>query len=192
VVFVKAQQAGDPEYWVITDRLTGSGEHTYEALFHLIPVEVEIEDKTVLTVTAGQPNLAFIPAAPGEVELEVVSGRPAPHLQGWYISGSMFPVPAPCVIYSSRGAPPATFQTVLWPLRAGETALPVVEALGERGSGAVKITLPDGRVDIYCSPAAAGPHVAEQLSFDGLAALLRLGKDGAPLFRQVIQGPQIP
>ena len=64
VMFVKGREEGDIEYWIITDHLTGDSVHTCEQLFHLIPVEVDVDPdtKTVQTVTPDQPNLVFIPA----------------------------------------------------------------------------------------------------------------------------------
>ena len=89
IIFVKGCKAGDPEYWIITDHLTGDSVHTCEQLFHLIPVEMSVDSdtKTVRTVTPNQPNLAFIPAITDGLEVEVVEGRTEPNLQGWYCGG---------------------------------------------------------------------------------------------------------
>ncbi|MCG8625105.1 MAG: heparinase II/III-family protein, partial [Proteobacteria bacterium] len=105
VIFVKGRKKGDPEYWIITDNLTGDGIHTCEQLFHLIPVEVSVDrdTKTVQTATPDQPNLAFVPVFTDGLELEVVEGRTEPSLQGWYCGGGPRPTPAPCVTYCRTG-----------------------------------------------------------------------------------------
>jgi hypothetical protein len=191
VIFVKSRQPGDPEYWIITDRLTGAGEHTYEQLFHLIPCDTVAEGKVVRTVTPNEANLAFAPVLTDGLEVDIVAGRGEPNLQGWYVASLPRPAPAPCVIYRRKGTPPVIFQVVLWPLRPGQTALPQVEPLGRPGSGAMRTILPDGRVDVYCSPAGAGQHQAGDLAFDGLAALVRLDKSGRPLAWSVVRGTKL-
>ena len=193
VIFIKAHRAGEPEYWVITDHLTGSGVHTYEQLFHLIPVDVSVDagTKSVRTVTLEQPNLAFIPAVVNGVEVEVVRGRTGPNLQGWYCGGGPRPMAAPCVTYRRVGTPPTVFQTVLWPMRANQEALPKIESLGAHGDGWVRIVLPDGREDTYCSPVQIGHQQLEDIAFNGLAALVRRDRSGALVDWVVVGGDSL-
>jgi hypothetical protein len=193
VIFVKARKPADPEYWIITDRMSGAGKHTYEQLFHLIPVDTMIDSNTkvVTTTTVDQPNLAFIPSVTEGVAVEVVKGRPEPDLQGWYIADTPRPLPAPCVIYRQEGSPPIMFQTVLWPMKAGQTKTAKVEAMGEPGSGWLKITLPDGSIDIYSSMENAGRYQCGSIVFEGLALLLRLDKSGNLACWQLIGGTSL-
>ena len=193
VTFVKGRKAGDPEYWIITDHLTGDGVHNYEQLFHLIPVEISVDPdtKTVRTVTQDQPNLAFIPSVSDGIELEVVEGRTKPSLQGWYCGGGPRPTPAPCVTYRRTGMLPTIFQTVLLPMKANTIALPEVESLGDSGDGWIRITLPDGREDIYCSPVEMGYQRLGDIAFTGDAALLRRDSDGTLLDWAVIGGDNL-
>ena len=190
VIFVKGRKAGDPEYWIITDHLTGNGVHTCEQLFHLIPVEVSTDPDTkiVRTVTQDEPNLAFIPAIHHGVEMDVVNGRTEPSLQGWYCGGGPRPTPAPCVTYRRTGMLPTIFQTVLLPMKADKAALPKVESLGTLGDGWSRIIFPDGREDIYCSLVDAGHQQLEDIAFTGEAALIRRDKDGTLLDWAVIGG----
>ena len=188
VLFVKAREPGDYSYWMVTDRFTGNGRHTYESLFHFVPVEIEVDSaaKTARTTTSGEPNLALIPAVVKGLEVEAVEGRPEPELQGWYCGGGVRPVPAPCVVYRQFGAPPALIQTVIWPLRNGETAIPQVEALGHPGSGWMHVILPDGRQDIYCAPAREGCWEWEGMAFEGLGLLVRKDAEGTTQVKEVI------
>ena len=190
VIFVKGRKEDDPEYWIITDHLTGDGVHDCEQLFHLVPVEVSVDPdtKTVRTVTQDHPNLAFIPAVTDGLEAEVVKGRTQPSLQGWYCGGGPRPTPAPCVTYRRIGMLPAVFQTVLLPMKADKAALPQVESLGGTSDGWIRITLPDGREDIYCSSAQTGHQQLGDIAFTGDAALLRRDSDETLLDWAIIGG----
>jgi len=209
VAFVK------PDYWIITDWLLPASteqpsheavhevtversEHIYEQLFHFVPCEMgqETETLSVWSATQNQPNLALIPVLDPFLSLELVIGRRIPYPQGWYFPGGKpsqnpAPIPAPCVIYSKKSVPPTIFQTLLWPMKAGHLQRPKVEAFGEKGSGFLKVTLPDGRIDIYCSPKAAGRYQAEGVEFDGLAALVRLNPQGEAVTWQLVFGKQL-
>ena len=180
VIFIKGHKEGEPEYWIITDHLTGDGVHTCEQLFHLIPVEATMDPgtKTVRTITQGQPNLAFIPAVTDGLEVEVVEGRTEPNLQGWYCGGAPRPTPAPCVTYRRTEMLPTVFHTVLLPMKANEVTLPTVESLGAPEDGWIRILFPDGREDLYCSPVEAGHRQLEDIAFTGDAALIRCDSDG--------------
>ena len=193
VIFIKGHKAGDLEYWIITDHLTGDGVHTCEQLFHLIPVEVNVDPdtKTVQTVTQDQPNLAFSPAVTDGIEVEVVEGRTEPNLQGWYCGGGPRPTPAPCVTYRRTGKLPTIFQTVLFPMKANAAALPAVESLGVPEDGWIRITFPDGREDIYCSSTPVGPRRLEDIAFTGDAALIRHDSNGKLLDWAVIGGDNL-
>ena len=193
VIFVKGREVGDPEYWIITDRLTGDGIHTCEQLFHLISVEVSVDlnTKTVQTVTQDQPNLAFIPAVTDGLEVESVEGRTEPNLQGWYCGGGPRPTPAPCVTYRRVGRLPTVFQTVLLPMKANEVTLPKVESIATLSDGWIRIIFPDGREDIYCSLGEAEHQQLEDIAFTGEAALIRRDKDGTLLDWAVIGGDNL-
>ena len=193
VVYIKGRKDGDPEYWIITDHLTGDGVHTCEQLFHLIPVEVSVDPrtKTVQTTTPDQPNLAFIPAVTDGLELEVVEGRNKPNLQGWYCGGGPRPIPAPCVTYRRTGRLPIVFQTVLFPMKVNETVSLKVESVGVPDDGWIRIILPDGREDIYCSSEQAEHQQLGDIAFTGNAALVRRNSDGTLLDWAVIGGENL-
>ena len=177
---------------MITDRLTGSGEHTCEQLFHFVPTPVAADPASgvVRTASEGMANIAILPAATDGVEVEVVEGRTEPAMQGWYCGDQPQPVPAPCVVYQQRGRPPVCFQTVLWPQRPGDSRLPRVSAAGEPGSGWLRVRLPDGAgEDLCCSAAAAATHVLGDLSFDGIAAVVRFDGWAPEAWEMIGNGP---
>jgi hypothetical protein len=80
------------------------------------------------------------------------------------------------------------FETVLFPLRPGETTIPRVETIegDAAGKSGVSVSFADGRVDLYASFADAATHKTGALSFDGVACLLRLGAGGETVFREVV------
>ena len=63
-------------------------------------------------------------------------------------------------------------------MRAGQTERPKVERLGEPGSGAIKVTLSDGRVDLYRSASKRCEFELNGSPFHALAALVRLDIQG--------------
>ena len=193
VIFVKGRKTDDPEYWIITDHLTGDGIHTCEQLFHLIPVEVSVnlDTQTVQTVTPDQPNIVFIPAVTDGVELEVVEGHTEPNLQGWYCGGGPRPTPAPCVIYRRTGMLPTVFHTVLLPMKANEAISLKAKSVGVPSDGWIRIILPDGREDLYCSPAQTGHQQLGDIAFTGDATLIRHDSDGTLLDWAVIGGDNL-
>ena len=194
VVFVKAQEEGEPEYWIVTDWLAGSGDHRYEQLYHLVPTPVAVDEsgRTVRTASPGV-GLAFLPVAPDTVELEIIEGRPEPDLQGWYCGAGAGgrPVPAPCVVYRTSGVPAAMIQTVLWPMRSAAAELPRVEVPEGAPPGWAQITRPDGSIDLYCSPEATGRHEHGELSFTGTACLLHLAASGGVRSWDLIEGSSL-
>jgi len=184
VVFVK------PDYWIVTDRLLPTGRdepdrpRTFEQLFQYIPCEItECEESLAVgSATPGEPNLALIPVSREGLELEIARGRREPFILGWAVSKNKKELvePAPTVIYRKRGAMPAVMQTVLWPMKAGQTQRPRVERIGTPRDGAVKVTLPDGRVDWYRSSAEPCVMQVNGVSFPcALAALVRQDTGGS-------------
>ena len=184
VVFVK------PDYWIVTDRLLPTGKdepdrpRTFEQLFQYIPCEMSEcgESLAVSSATPGEPNLALIPVSREGLELEIARGRREPYILGWALPGGQPTyedlTPAPTVIYRTRATMPTVMQTVLWPMKAGQTQRPQVERIGKPSDGAVKVTLPDGRVDWYRSSAEPCDFELNGMSFHALAALLRQDDEG--------------
>jgi hypothetical protein len=63
-----------------------------------------------------------------------------------------------------------------------------VERIGEPGDGAVKVTLPDGRVDWYRSSAAPCAVEVGGVSFpNALAALVRLDSQGQVMAKEAVK-----
>ena len=133
VLFVK------PDYWVVFDCFEGEGEHTIETLFHFPPVPAELgPDGRVTTRSRSRANVCVAPAALDGVEVRIVSGQHDP-IQGWVSPLYNVAEPAPVAIYRFRGALPAAFGYVVYPLPRGRRDQIEVEVLPvERPAGACK------------------------------------------------------
>ena len=181
------------DYWVIIDRLYAEGEHEYEQLFHFEPGRrvCATEAPYTGTVDANRANICFVQA--DAVSGEVVSGQEEP-LQGWYSGGHGEKEPAPVLRYVRKATDACLFDTVMLPLRPGETPdlqvrrLPVVDAAGEalapgqvsaleitRGEG-IDIVLVDLRVHGVAGEKTGLKRVAG-IETDARAAVVRLGTD---------------
>ncbi|MCD6359600.1 MAG: alginate lyase family protein [Armatimonadetes bacterium] len=181
-------------YWIISDRLAGEGEHTYEQLFHLRPdrtAEV-LSDRSAGTTDTDRPNIVLIQADP--VPAEVVVGREEPP-QGWVAVKHGEMEPAPCIVFRQVADGGAAFDTVLLPLDVGRRPQMTVERMavtdGE-GSGiaaadvcALRIETPEG-VDLYLNdlrqaeigPANGQVKTAGELRTDARAVVVRMDADG--------------
>ena len=115
----------------------------------------------------------------------MVEGQTEPTLQGWYCGGALRPVPAPCVAFRQQGPLPQLFQTVLWPQRPGETALPRTESLG---GGWMRVALPGGGWDIHCAPRRAGFYRMGEWRFFGAGFWARQGPVGDIVAQETIEG----
>ncbi|MFA6561248.1 MAG: alginate lyase family protein [Verrucomicrobiia bacterium] len=118
-----------PDYWVLHDLLNGSGEHTYETLFHWLPpntVEVHDQTKVCFSSNANRPNLAIYPVD-ADVEVQVLRGwQRVPHdpfspRQGWFSPGLQKIDPAPCTVIRRRGVAPQVMESILLPALPRDT-----------------------------------------------------------------------
>ncbi|MBT3376066.1 MAG: alginate lyase family protein [Lentisphaerae bacterium] len=129
ILFVK------DDYWIIVDRLRAQGEHEYEQLFHFEPGRRVVGRDGPYTGTADvdRANICFVQASPTRVD--VVSGQEEP-LQGWYSGAHGEKEPAPVLRFVQEATDVCLFDTVMLPMRPGESPdlsvrrLPVVDASG--------------------------------------------------------------
>ncbi|MEW6755356.1 MAG: alginate lyase family protein [Candidatus Latescibacterota bacterium] len=127
VVFLK------PDYWVLFDLLSGSGEHCVEQYFHFAPVdlsratavETDAVARTCRTRSPGVANLVIAPADPGALDFRFAQ-RPTFHappqpsqdesLQGWFVPGMLQKLESPVGVYGRRATLPFALDTVLFPV----------------------------------------------------------------------------
>jgi uncharacterized heparinase superfamily protein len=110
-----------PNYWVVFDQLTGTGEHQFDLLFHFMPKQTVRLDPATGRAQAGAPAgpaLSLVRAQPASATAEVIEGATDP-IQGWTALYSGEKQPAPVLRYRQAGAAPAEFCTVLYPSPTG-------------------------------------------------------------------------
>ncbi|MCX7823982.1 MAG: heparinase II/III family protein [Verrucomicrobiae bacterium] len=119
-----------PDYWVLHDLLSGSGTHTYEALFHMQPAnDLRVHDQTRVCFTSNlrRPNLAIYPVD-NDIEVEVRRGwtvnptDPLSPRQGWFSLGLQKVEAAPCAILRRRGPAPQVLESILLPALPADAA----------------------------------------------------------------------
>jgi hypothetical protein len=129
VIFLK------PDYWVMSDLLTGNGEHLAEQYFHFAPVDLtrattvdtDAAAKTCLTRSPDRANILIAPADPDRVDLRFAERPPFNEppkppqdesLLGWFVSAVFQKFESPVAVYSRRAALPFAMDTVLFPVPA--------------------------------------------------------------------------
>jgi hypothetical protein len=121
IAFVK------PQYWVISDELTGLGRHRVAIFFHFAPgVSVQAVDQGWLARKSGKQFL-IAPIAPG-VQFRVAAGEESP-IQGWYSSDYGHREPACVLVGETETAMPVDFHWLLYPV---EDELPVFRDCSRR------------------------------------------------------------
>jgi hypothetical protein len=114
ILFVK------PDYWVIVDRVRGSGRHRVEQLFHLTPnAKTVVSDAPVLARYDNGASLQVFPLGALRPHVSIIEGSTQP-IQGWIATGPNRKVPAPVIAVSYEVALPATLYTALIPSRSGQ------------------------------------------------------------------------
>lgn len=175
VIFVR------PDYFVVLDRLLGTGKHTYSNIFHLDAEEAVVDPASLVARTQEQEkaNLALVPADRDGLTVRVVKGQEDP-VQGWIPRENHRAVPTP--IYEKTGPCPRTFTTLLVPYPAGAALLAEAEVLdvGKPRHEAVAVSMKVGESEdvllySYDKPATLK---ANEVSADARLALVRKLGDG--------------
>lgn len=121
VLFIK------PRGVLVLDVLSGSGEHTYDAHFHVDAPSAH-QDAATQTVTSDNPSgmqLSLYPLDRSNLSTDIVVGQMDP-LLGWFPGGSdQEHRPIPTVRFRKKQAAPSVIATLLM---AHEGAAPAVEA----------------------------------------------------------------
>ncbi len=184
ILFVKDPGDGGGGYWLIGDRLTGEGAHTYDALYHFMPMRVILDPvtKAARTRRLGRPNLDLVPLHPEKLSAQIVTGGLDP-VQGWVAEGGRErdSIPAPTAIYTRHGRLPVTLDWALLPYPDGDAPKLTVEALPvhrrtrdarSTDAAGLRATSPDGRTDHVLIAHEPGVKQFGPYEFDGDLALI--------------------
>jgi len=114
------------EYWLIVDKLTGSGNHTIESNFHF-PDDVAVSiDKRNAILTADGRGLAIICDSTIELSATLINGEIDP-IQGWRSYNSGQKTAAPTLSYCSSTPLPVVICLAIVPLAKSDTPQPTVQ-----------------------------------------------------------------
>jgi len=138
-----------PDYWVISDLVTGDGSHSYDLYFHLEAAYLNHHTLNPEDNSVSTPNFAIIPGDQ-EADAEIVPG--------WVSYSVGSEQEAPTIKYSKQGNLPVVFETVIYPFGSGSGDISVEKLtvynrydwdLLDDEAVAMKIEFPD-RSDFVC------------------------------------------
>ncbi len=138
-----------PDYWIISDLVTGDGSHSYDLYFHLEPAYLNHHTLNPEDNSVSTPYFAIIPGDQ-EADAEIVPG--------WVSYSVGSEQEAPTIKYAKHGNLPVTFETIIYPFPDGSSEYHVQKLLVTNGYGwdllddeavAMKIEFPD-RSDFVC------------------------------------------
>jgi hypothetical protein len=189
-----------PDYWIMSDILTGEGEHKIESLLHLLPAsELEIKGKSI-TVKNGNAALLVFPFPQSNLDLKIVKGEMDP-IQGWIpVQPWAGHKPSPCVIYTIKENLPVSLITVLFPypkkdspgvkvteltVRKNGNAVPAAQASG------ICITTAQGNDYYLASFSETSEKEFGESVFDGKVALIREDKNATLRCALIINGGKL-
>ena len=167
VVFTK------PDYWFITDELSGQGRHRIKVFFHFAPgISVECMESGWLA-TKGSERFLLIPMAHG-VQFRILVGEISP-IQGWYSRDYGHREPASVLVGEIETTLPAHFRWLLLPI---ESNLPRLQRYSCDTCAISVIT--DQWTDTVAWKKAATGTSHEEFSTDATLAIVRRRYAEAP------------
>ncbi len=101
-----------PGLWLVEDALTGVGEHDCELCFNFAPGQLAADGDGGFTWTGQRAAARLRPLLAEGLEATVLEGSTDP-MGGWVSYGYGAKVPAPQVIYRTRGSMPLRFLTAI-------------------------------------------------------------------------------
>jgi hypothetical protein len=123
---------GERGYWIVVDRLDGSGSHRVDALFQL--AEGFSTDGDLVFTDDGGRSVRITSWVPDGMDVDVVEGREQPR-GGWVSGGFGHRAAAPAVVARGQVELPATLCFALVPFR-GESQVSVARSTDCSGDGA--------------------------------------------------------
>lgn len=180
-----------PSYWIVSDYIRAApGAHTYDQAWHPdldSNPETDVVTQRVQTHFAGTANVQLVTADPAEARANI--------LDGW-MEGRK----AKYVTFRKSGVTgDTTFDTVIYPTKAGESTAVTVERLTVKGPGgemaktnatALKIEIGKGRTGYYCHSYLEKPEPVEfgGFTFDGEMAYVEQDAKGAVTYAALRKG----
>jgi hypothetical protein len=150
-----------PDIFIVADTLApnDAASHTYQARWHLLTTQSQIDKTTnsLVTTDPGLPNLAIVPLLADGLEVRSASAQTDPEVLGWNVRKDLVPayVPATTLLHTRTGTGVQSFLTLFLPLKPGGSD--PVTSVKATGPGAALVTLADGRqLAVTADPAPTG------------------------------------
>jgi len=107
-----------PDYWLIRDKILGSGVHQVDRYFHFRPGDLSCDEASMAVRTEGadDANLLMRPCEKGHGEIHIIQKGESPD-EGWMAPGYGLKVQAPVVRYRSTGPVPLCLHTLILPFK---------------------------------------------------------------------------
>jgi hypothetical protein len=103
-----------PDYWIVSDELSGEGHHKFETFFHFGPgIDVERTDQGWIA-HKNKERFLLVPLS-ADLNCKVVKGEKSP-IQGWYSADYGHREPASVLVGEICAAPPLELHWLLFPL----------------------------------------------------------------------------
>jgi hypothetical protein len=186
ILFVK------PDYWIVSDLLTGSGEHTYDQYFHFEPFYRTRHDVDPVTGAFSTPDFALVPAEENRGEPEMLSG----YVSYSYGEKSQSPV----IRYKKGGGLPETFETVIYPFDDGQQQVSVNnvavftaegDSLGKGDGVAIHIVNDTFSDMAWLSHGVTGAVYYDKFETDGKTAFARISSSGTAVSYHLNEGTRL-
>ena len=174
VFFVRTNDDGAQDYWVVRDIAGGSGVHQLQQRWHFNPCQVNVDAPT-LTATSAFPdggNMSIVQVTPSRLQVQQTT------IDSWRPRGTGEPpVQLPTIIYRADTALPAAIDSLLLPFdgpQAPQTNLTTLETSAD-GLDCVFKFVQGGVQDIFAFQRVSGVKVigAEGVTFEGERLFLR-------------------
>jgi len=197
IIFIK------PEYWVVTDILKGTGSHSFDLYFHLMPgrkTQFSPESGILQTGNELEPGLLIMPLKDHNLRATIIEGSIEP-IQGWVSLYSGEKKPAPTLRYRKVGIAPVGFTTVLYPYSSANDKNVQVSTL-DLNIGGRQLTDKNNVTGLQIETGAYRDYVVldrglqsalknfEGYQTDAQILYLRIDKEKKRLLKAVMQGGQ--
>jgi hypothetical protein len=125
VIFLK------PYYYIAVDFLEGTGEHRYDAYFHLDAPDARLDNKSmsIETLRTDSVQLGLYPMDVENLKVKIVKGQKNPIL-GWIPKENR---PIPTVVFSRKEKAPAVFSTLIYPYFLNKPEISYSKMIADRG-----------------------------------------------------------
>ena len=114
-----------PNYWILSDFLTGQGQHLFDQYFHFPPIRLNVDfmNKCVDIQLSQDRHFVLMPLNPTELDVAISTGGESPD-SGWISGGYKNKIQASVIKYGKHTSAPTSFHTLLYAYQHEQT-LPI-------------------------------------------------------------------